>query len=67
MTRDALPMQAQIIGRTQESPTIFTLRLRLTDRAGHGRSPTSRRANSTSGVYLYGVGEVPVTIVSDPA
>ncbi len=64
MTHDAIPMEAQIIGRTQESPTIFTLRLHLTDeRPRHEYSFTPGQFNM---VYLYGVGEVPISIVSDP-
>jgi len=64
MTREVLPMEAEVIGRTEESPTIFTLRLRLTDeRQRHDYRFAPGQFNM---VYLYGVGEVPISIVSDP-
>lgn len=59
-----LPREAEIVERTEESPSIFTLRLRFTD-------PDVHRAYSFAPgqfnmLYLYGVGEVPISIVSDP-
>ena len=59
-----LPMEAEVVERVQESPTIFTLRLRLTD-------PTQHAAyrfvpGQFNMLYLYGVGEIPISIVSDP-
>ena len=64
MNNSRLPFEAKIVERIQESRTIFTLRLSLTDEA-------ARRAyRFTPGqfnmVYLYGVGEVAISIVSDP-
>lgn len=55
---------AEIVGKTKETPDIFTYRLRLPD-------PDARRAyRFTPGqfnmVYAFGVGEVPMSIVSDP-
>ena len=59
-----LPREAEIVERLQESPTIFTLRLRLTD-------PVARDAfrfapGQFNMVYLFGSGEVAISIVSDP-
>ncbi|MBI3772118.1 MAG: FAD/NAD(P)-binding protein [Gammaproteobacteria bacterium] len=58
-----LPAEAEIVERIEESPTIFTLRLRLT-------GPVQQRYRFEPGqfnmVYLYGVGEVAISIVSDP-
>lgn len=60
----SLPQEAEIVERIQESPDIFTLRLRLSDlqaRAQYRFAP-----GQFNMVYLYGVGEVPISIVSDP-
>lgn len=56
--------EAVIVERIEEAPTIFTLRLRFTD-------PERQRSYCfTPGqfnmLYLFGVGEVPISIVSDP-
>lgn len=59
-----LPFEAQIVERLQESPTIFTLRLRIVD--AQQRSAYRFEAGQFNMVYLYGVGEVPISIVSDP-
>ncbi len=56
--------EAEIVERLQESPTIFTLRLRFTDpgiRSAYRFAP-----GQFNMVYLYGVGEIPISIVSDP-
>lgn len=59
-----LPGEAEIVERVQESPTIFTLRLRFTDPARHA---VYRFApGQFNMLYLHGVGEVPISIVSDP-
>ena len=64
MINPYLPAEAQIVERVQESPTIFTLRLRFTDPELH---ETYRFApGQFNMVYLYGVGEVAISIVSDP-
>ncbi|SPE26203.1 Cytosolic bidirectional (NiFe)-hydrogenases (NADP coupled, Group 3b), diaphorase subunit [Burkholderiales bacterium] len=60
-----LPMSAEIVGRIEESPTIFTLRLRLTE--DHAREAYRFAPGQFNMVYLYGVGEVPISIVSDPS
>ena len=60
----SLPVEADVADRIQESPTIFTLRLRLTDPAARARYRF--RPGQFNMVYLYAVGEVPISIVSDP-
>ncbi|MGA8032645.1 MAG: FAD/NAD(P)-binding protein [Casimicrobiaceae bacterium] len=59
-----LPHEVEVVERVQESPSIFTLRLRLTDPAL--RSAFRFAPGQFNMVYLYGVGEVPISIVSDP-
>ncbi|HUF20300.1 MAG TPA: FAD/NAD(P)-binding protein [Burkholderiales bacterium] len=59
-----LPRDAEVIERIDESPGIFTLRLRLTDlgeRTAYRFAP-----GQFNMVYLHGAGEVPISIVSDP-
>jgi sulfhydrogenase subunit gamma (sulfur reductase) len=64
MSNPYLPHEAEVVERIQESPTIFTLRLRFTDVEQHRRY--SFAPGQFNMVYLYGVGEVPISIVSDP-
>ncbi|QDZ27105.1 FAD/NAD(P)-binding protein [Noviherbaspirillum sp. UKPF54] len=59
-----LPLEAQIVERVQESKTVFTLRLRLTDEAA--RNDYRFEPGQFNMLYLYGAGEVPISIVSDP-
>lgn len=59
-----VPQEAEVLERIQEAPTLFTLRLRFTD-------PEVQNAyrfdpGQFNMVYLYGAGEVPISIVSDP-
>lgn len=53
-----------MVKRVDESSSVFTLKLRLAD------ATEERRYNFEAGqfnmLYLYGVGEVPISIVSDP-
>lgn len=59
-----LPQEAVIVARTQESATIFSLRLRFLDKAHqHHFLFYPGQFNM---LYLYGVGEVAISIVSDP-
>ncbi len=58
------PYEAEIVERIEETPTIFTLRLRFTDPAVH--ADFSFTPGQFNMLYLYGVGEVPISIVSDP-
>jgi sulfhydrogenase subunit gamma (sulfur reductase) len=58
------PHAATVVARTQESPTIFTLQLRIDDaavQAAYRFAP-----GQFNMLYLYGVGEVPISIMSDP-
>jgi NAD(P)H-flavin reductase len=59
-----LPWEAEVIEHIAEAPNIVTLRLRLTDAELHD----AYRFNpgQFNMMYLYGVGEVPISIVSDP-
>ncbi|MGF1642740.1 MAG: FAD/NAD(P)-binding protein [Thiotrichales bacterium] len=60
-----LPEEAEIVERTQDSRTIFTWRLRFTDPA---RQAAYRfQPGQFNMIYLHGVGEVPISIVSDIA
>ena len=59
-----LPIEAEIIERVQESPTIFTLNLRFVEVEHHQRFVFS--PGQFNMLYLYGVGEVAISIVSDP-
>ncbi len=58
------PHGATVVSRVQESPTIFTLRLRLDDPAAQAAFRFA--PGQFNMLYLYGVGEVPVSIMSDP-
>ena len=58
------PHAATVMSRTQESPTIFTLRLRLDDAAAQAAYRFA--PGQFNMLYLYGVGEVPISIMSDP-
>jgi len=59
-----LPHEALIVERIEESPTIFTLRLRFTDPLIHQRYQFA--PGQFNMLYLYGIGEVAISIVSDP-
>lgn len=60
-----LPREAVVVERLEESPEIFTLRLEYLDE-GH-RKAFEFEPGQFNMVYLHGVGEVPMSIVSDPA
>src|SRR5512134_363454 len=64
MVNAALPHEIEVVERIQESPTIFTLRLRFTDPVQH--AAFRFEPGQFNMLYLYGVGEVPISIVSDP-
>jgi NAD(P)H-flavin reductase len=59
-----LPFDAEIVNRTQESATIFTLTMKFSDPL------VQQKYRFLPGqfnmVYLFGVGEVAISIVSDP-
>jgi NAD(P)H-flavin reductase len=56
--------EAEIVERIDEATGIFTLRLRFTDPAV--QSKYSFQPGQFNMIYLYGVGEVAISIVSDP-
>lgn len=64
MVNASLPHEIEIVERIQESPTIFTLRLRFTDPVLHKAFRFA--PGQFNMLYLYGVGEVAISIVSDP-
>ena len=59
-----VPMAAEVVDRVQETPNMFTLRLRIED--GDGHRAYRFQPGQFNMVYLYGVGEIPISIVSDP-
>jgi NAD(P)H-flavin reductase len=56
--------EAEIVERIQESRNIFTLRLSFTDPAIHNTYRFS--PGQFNMLYMFGLGEVPISIVSDP-
>jgi len=59
-----LPFEAEVINRIQECDSVFSLHLRFTDpeiQASYQFAP-----GQFNMVYLYGVGEVAISIISDP-
>lgn len=64
MSNAHLPREVEIAERVAESPSLFTLRLRLTDpalQAAYRYAP-----GQFNMLYLHGAGEVAISIVSDP-
>ncbi len=59
-----LPMEAEVVERIQETPTIVTLRLRLT--CADARHRFYCAPGQFNMLYLHGVGEVPISIKSGP-
>ena len=59
-----LPHAAEIIARKQESPTIFTLKTRFSDPA---YQPTPFYPGQFNMLSLFGVGEIAISISSDPS
>lgn len=64
MIESQIPHEAEVVERLEEGPAIFTLRLRFTDPLVH--KAYSFRPGQFNMLYLPGVGEVPISIVSDP-
>ncbi|MFN2309398.1 MAG: FAD/NAD(P)-binding protein [Gammaproteobacteria bacterium] len=58
------PVAAEIVTRTQESPSVYSLALRLCDPEQH--AAYRFLAGQFNMLYLHGVGEIPISIVSDP-
>lgn len=59
-----VPMVAEVVTRQRECEDVFTLQLRLVDPAM--RAAYRFRPGQFNMVYLHGVGEVAISIVSDP-
>lgn len=59
-----VPHEAEILERIQESPGLFTLRLKFTDLKI--QEQFHFEPGQFNMLYLYGVGEVAISIVSDP-
>ena len=58
------PHEAIIVERIQEAPDLFTLRLEFTD--PEIRAACKFEPGQFNMLYLYGVGEIAISIVSDP-
>ncbi len=64
MDNVGMPHEAEVVEKIIESKSIFTLRLRFTDpqvQASYRFLP-----GQFNMLYLYGAGEVPISVVSDP-
>ncbi len=59
-----LPRTAVIDQRTQEAPTIFTLRMQFED--GDAQEAFEFAPGQFNMVTLFGTGEIPISIVNDP-
>lgn len=59
-----LPIQAEILAMEHQTPSIFTLQLRFVEK--HLHYLYSFHPGQFNMIYLYGVGEVAISIVSDP-
>ena len=64
MNNPYLPYEAEVVNRIQESESIFTLNLRLTDRSQHQQYRFA--PGQFNMLYAYGAGEVAISIASDP-
>jgi sulfhydrogenase subunit gamma (sulfur reductase) len=64
MSNPYLPQQAEVIERIQESDTLFTLRLMFSDELV--QQEYSFEPGQFNMLSMHGVGEVPISIVSDP-
>ena len=58
------PHAATVLARVDESPGVFTLRVRLDNPAAQAAYRFA--PGQFNMLYLYGVGEVPISIMSDP-
>ena len=64
ITAGPYPLEAEIIGKEQESPSIVTLTMCLTDtEAANAYRFSPGQFNM---LYVKGVGEIPISIASDP-
>ena len=53
-TKTLVPYEAEVMGRTQETPTVFTLHLKITN--GNARKRYAFSPGQFNMLYLYGVG-----------
>jgi len=58
------PLEAEVLENIRETSSMFTLRMRFTDPAV--QAAYSFQPGQFNMLYLFGVGEVPISIVSDP-
>ena len=58
------PLEVSVVSRTQESPSIFSLGLQFTDQELNKQY--SFQPGQFNMLYAFGIGEVPISIVSDP-
>lgn len=65
MNNHHLPISAEVASRVQEVDNVFSLHLRITDSELAGRYTFA--PGQFNMLYLHGVGEIPISIVSDPA
>ncbi len=59
-----LPMSAEIIANVQEAKNIFSLDMRITNK--EHRQLFAFKPGQFNMLYLYGIGEIPISIVSNP-
>ena len=59
-----LPFEAEVVEKIEETPTVFTLRLRFTD--ANVQEQYSFQPGQFNMVYLFGAGEIAISVVSDP-
>src|SRR3569833_766496 len=64
MSNAYLPREVEIVERIEESPSLFTLRLRLT--APALQAVYRYAPGQFNMLYLHGAGEIAISIVSDP-
>jgi len=64
MTNPWIPHTAEVIGRRREASHVHTLRIRFRDESI--RRSYRFRSGQFNMLYVFGVGEVPISIVSDP-
>jgi NAD(P)H-flavin reductase len=64
MHNNQTPYEAVVVSRTQESPSIFSLGLQFTDQELNRQY--SFQPGQFNMLYAFGIGEVPISIVSDP-
>lgn len=63
LASSVMPQTARVISRVQESPGVFTLNLRMEREAQAAYRFVPGQFNM---LYLHGVGEVPISVSSDP-